>query len=327
MKDEPAFSSTPTWSWFQCVLVIWKYEPSLLGQMTIFILVFKTKYIPKILTFHLSLLSFDIFPSRLSFGFGPHIVWKQMVLPLHCQKLFVDVYLLILCFSPTEPAWPCNEGLTTTCWDPKHLKNKKISLKLLNVNNFVCVLKGSSPLFLRSFDDHDPAVIHENASQTEVLVPIRLDMEIDGQKLRDAFTWNMNGRSAEHSKTCCWGEIISVRKWLNLYTNNAHIGSRKADDTRDVCRDTVWWFGPEPPDLCPSHRLCHPAADRVLPYWQHPGRTNRSESHHQGMSSVLHTPLSARSKSAIDSTQTFTYTYVSAYTCLERTKEGKKSSF
>ncbi|KAK7804115.1 hypothetical protein U0070_002458 [Myodes glareolus] len=26
----------------------------------------------------------------------------------------------------------------------------------------------------------------------EVLVPIRLDMEIDGQKLRDAFTWNMN---------------------------------------------------------------------------------------------------------------------------------------
>lgn len=44
-----------------------------------------------------------------------------------------------------------------------------------------------------SFDDHDPAVIHENASQPEVLVPIRLDMEIDGQKLRDAFTWNMNG--------------------------------------------------------------------------------------------------------------------------------------
>ncbi|KAJ8384910.1 hypothetical protein AAFF_G00197180 [Aldrovandia affinis] len=42
------------------------------------------------------------------------------------------------------------------------------------------------------FDDHDPAVIHENAGQSEVLVPIRLDMEIDGQKLRDAFTWNMN---------------------------------------------------------------------------------------------------------------------------------------
>lgn len=47
---------------------------------------------------------------------------------------------------------------------------------------------------MHSFDDHDPAVIHENASQAEVLVPIRLDMEIDGQKLRDAFTWNMNGK-------------------------------------------------------------------------------------------------------------------------------------
>ena len=45
-----------------------------------------------------------------------------------------------------------------------------------------------------SFDDHDPAVIHENATQAEVLVPIRLDMEIEGQKLRDAFTWN-NERS------------------------------------------------------------------------------------------------------------------------------------
>lgn len=46
---------------------------------------------------------------------------------------------------------------------------------------------------LLSFDDHDPAVIHENAAQVEALVPIRLDMEIDGQKLRDTFTWNMNG--------------------------------------------------------------------------------------------------------------------------------------
>lgn len=26
-----------------------------------------------------------------------------------------------------------------------------------------------------------------------MLVPIRLDMEIEGQKLRDTFTWNKNG--------------------------------------------------------------------------------------------------------------------------------------
>ena len=33
----------------------------------------------------------------------------------------------------------------------------------------------------------------ENAQQVEDLVPIRLDIEIDGQKLRDTFTWNKNG--------------------------------------------------------------------------------------------------------------------------------------
>ncbi len=44
-----------------------------------------------------------------------------------------------------------------------------------------------------SFDDTDPAGVHENSNQLELLVPIRLDMEIEGQKLRDTFTWNRNG--------------------------------------------------------------------------------------------------------------------------------------
>lgn len=43
------------------------------------------------------------------------------------------------------------------------------------------------------FDDADPVAFHENATQQELLVPIRLDMEIEGQKLRDTFTWNKNG--------------------------------------------------------------------------------------------------------------------------------------
>ncbi len=36
-------------------------------------------------------------------------------------------------------------------------------------------------------------MVHENSNQLELLVPIRLDMEIEGQKLRDTFTWNRNG--------------------------------------------------------------------------------------------------------------------------------------
>ncbi|CAG0889421.1 unnamed protein product [Cyprideis torosa] len=42
------------------------------------------------------------------------------------------------------------------------------------------------------FDDTDIQSQRENASMPEQLVPIRLDMEIDGQKLRDTFTWNRN---------------------------------------------------------------------------------------------------------------------------------------
>lgn len=42
------------------------------------------------------------------------------------------------------------------------------------------------------FDDTDMTSMLENASQKQILVPIRLDMEIEGQKLRDTFTWNKN---------------------------------------------------------------------------------------------------------------------------------------
>ncbi|CAL8085178.1 unnamed protein product [Calicophoron daubneyi] len=41
-------------------------------------------------------------------------------------------------------------------------------------------------------DDSDPVAFHENARQPECLVPIRLDIECDGVKLRDCFTWNRN---------------------------------------------------------------------------------------------------------------------------------------
>ena len=64
-----------------------------------------------------------------------------------------------------------------------------------------------------SFDDTDPSANLENAAQQEMLVPIRLDMEIEGQKLRDTFTWNKNGmilvyimymyNIIYHNKTIC----------------------------------------------------------------------------------------------------------------------------
>lgn len=47
--------------------------------------------------------------------------------------------------------------------------------------------------FPMCFDDTDPSLNLENGAHPEILVPIRLDMELEGQKLRDTFTWNKNG--------------------------------------------------------------------------------------------------------------------------------------
>jgi len=47
----------------------------------------------------------------------------------------------------------------------------------------------SYPMFLNSNVDHH---VINNADQEECLVPIRLDMELEGHKLRDCFTWNRN---------------------------------------------------------------------------------------------------------------------------------------
>ena len=108
-------------------------------------------------------------------------------------------------------------------------------------------------------------MIHENASQPEVLVPIRLDMEIDGQKLRDAFTWNMNGPSAAlagvHSALSAWcrGVLSSpggaVAEEARLGEAGAERADRRpcgplgvpplrhrfreADDPGDVLRDSL----------------------------------------------------------------------------------------
>lgn len=40
------------------------------------------------------------------------------------------------------------------------------------------------------YDDLDPAVVHLISNVDEVLVPIRLDLEQDGHRLRDTFVWN-----------------------------------------------------------------------------------------------------------------------------------------
>ena len=43
------------------------------------------------------------------------------------------------------------------------------------------------------FDDTDPPAVHENAAQPEVLVPIRLDMDIEGEQPLGGIDLSFNG--------------------------------------------------------------------------------------------------------------------------------------
>ncbi len=56
-----------------------------------------------------------------------------------------------------------------------------------------------STILFDSFDDLDQTAALENANQSDVLVPIRVDLELEGQKLRDTFTWNKNGTDIKKS--------------------------------------------------------------------------------------------------------------------------------
>lgn len=56
------------------------------------------------------------------------------------------------------------------------------------------------------YNDKDPNAYYEAAMLPEVLVPIRLDIDMDGQKLRDTFTWNKNGMYVHiHDSGCVTG--------------------------------------------------------------------------------------------------------------------------
>lgn len=44
-----------------------------------------------------------------------------------------------------------------------------------------------------SYDENKLPLLQKAAEQPEVLVPIRLDLEIENHKLRDTFLWNKNG--------------------------------------------------------------------------------------------------------------------------------------
>lgn len=74
------------------------------------------------------------------------------------------------------------------------------------------------------FDDSDQKAVAENAKQPDLLVPIRIDLEMEGQKIRDTFTWNKNEQLVTpeiFAEILCddLGWLVgpgSLTKWLNI---------------------------------------------------------------------------------------------------------------
>ncbi|MCL4132587.1 UNVERIFIED_CONTAM: hypothetical protein GTU68_056610 [Idotea baltica] len=115
----------------------------------------------------------------------------------------------------------------------------------INRNRIVTKKVRSFPM---CYDDLDPAQIHENSCQLEDLVPIRLDMEIEGQKLRDTFTWNKNEQNITPEQ---FAEILcddldlnpamfvpaiatGIRQQVDLFPTQSIIGTHS--DTRVVVK-------------------------------------------------------------------------------------------
>lgn len=64
---------------------------------------------------------------------------------------------------------------------------------------------------------------------------------------------------------------------------------RETDDPGDVCRDFMWWPGPESSGFCPCYRLGYSSTDWVVSHWHHTGRADGPEGYYQGRS--ISTPL------------------------------------
>lgn len=52
-------------------------------------------------------------------------------------------------------------------------------------------------MIYRTFEPSSYEACLAEANNEEILAPIRLDIEHDGYKVRDTFTWNMNGKTSK----------------------------------------------------------------------------------------------------------------------------------
>lgn len=99
------------------------------------------------------------------------------------------------------------------------------------------------------------AKLRELARQEECLVPIRLDLEHEGRKCNDTFTWNLHG---EGRRTCdaAVGAVLSLGSRIDRPLTFAHL--------RSVYETTLNRDAHHPSALCDSPLRGPPPADRIL---------------------------------------------------------------
>jgi hypothetical protein len=68
-------------------------------------------------------------------------------------------------------------------------------------------------LFIHCFFVSSNESLKEQAEKEDTLVPIRLDLENDGYRLRDTFTWNLNGNQR-------------TKQVMKMDNNNKHFFNR-----------------------------------------------------------------------------------------------------
>lgn len=109
----------------------------------------------------------------LFLGWGGGVFWYFMVVVMSAPS-YADfiMYSWIICYDV-----PC--VLVASSYDGHHLESWWLHL---------CTMFASF-----RYDDKNITVLHKAAHVNDVLVPIRLDIDFDGQKLRDTFTWNKHG--------------------------------------------------------------------------------------------------------------------------------------
>lgn len=106
-------------------------------------------------------------------------------------------------------------------------------------------------------DDNDPVSYHENAAAKEELVPIRLDMEMDGVKLRDCFTWNRNEQLITPEQ---FAEILCEDLDLKPMTFVPAIALAIKQQVRERDQRDSWG---------PSHRGVIGGVMGILTWWRH----------------------------------------------------------